>query len=68
MNSGQAIAQNESKMDYYVEKESNYNTRDMYLSIPFSNADNYNATGEGVIGGFRAHSLNSGHFRPQRRY
>jgi hypothetical protein len=66
LHSSQARSNIESKMDYYIEKESNYNERDLYLPIPFSNADNYSATGEGVIGGFRAHSLKSGHFRPNK--
>ncbi len=66
LHSGQASSNIESKMDYYVEKESNYNERDLFLPIPFSNADSYSATGEGVVGGFRAHSLKSGHFRPNK--
>ena len=54
-------------MDYYVEKESMYSPRDWYLGIPFSNADNFTATGEGVAGGFRLHSSRSGHFHPNSK-
>lgn len=70
LNSGLANNSEEdgSKMDYYIEKESNYSERDLYLPIPFSNPDNYSITGEGVIGGFRAHSYRSGHFRPNKVY
>lgn len=64
MYSGNAIDIPQSQMDYSVEKESTYNKRDKYLSIPFSSADSYNCTGEGVVGSFRLHSKNVGHFRP----
>lgn len=53
-----------SIMDYYVEKESSYNKRDRYMSIPFSNADVYSVTGEGVGGGFRLYNKNAGSFFP----
>lgn len=53
-----------SMMDYYTEKDSPFNKRDRYLSIPFSNADQYSLTGEGLSGGFRLHSQNVGLFRP----
>lgn len=51
-------------MDYYLDKESTYNKRDRYLSIPFSNADNFSVSGEGLGGGFRLYSTKPGHFRP----
>lgn len=51
-------------MDYALEKESTYNKRDRFLSIPFSNADAFSISGEGLGGGFRFHSNKPGHFRP----
>ncbi len=51
-------------MDYYTEKESNFDKRDYYLGLPFSNADNFSVTGEGLSGGFRMHNRKAGHFRP----
>lgn len=51
-------------MDYYVEKDAPYNKRDNYLSIPFSSTDQYAVSGEGLGGGFRMHSRQTGHFRP----
>ncbi|MDI9342120.1 MAG: hypothetical protein QM534_16220 [Sediminibacterium sp.] len=51
-------------MDYYTERNNMYTKRDMYLSIPFSNADAFSVSGEGVGGGFRLHSSRSGTFRP----
>lgn len=53
-----------SMMDYYVEKEATYNKRDHYLSIPFSNADMYGLSGEGLGGGFRLYNKNAGTFFP----
>ena len=35
-------AKSESMMDYYIEKGSTYNKRDVFLGIPFSNADIFN--------------------------
>lgn len=51
-------------MDYSVEKESMYNKRDRYLSIPFAAADGFSVSGEGMSGGFRLHSKIPGGFRP----
>ncbi|MES2286130.1 MAG: hypothetical protein V4547_10610 [Bacteroidota bacterium] len=59
-----ALGDPESIMDYYVEKESSYNKRDRYMSIPFSNADVYSVTGEGVGGGFRLYNKQVGNFFP----
>ncbi len=55
-------------MDYYLERESPYVKRENYLAIPFSNADNFTVTGEGVGGGFRLHSDRAGHFGPVGRH
>lgn len=51
-------------MDYSVEKNTPYNKRDRFLSIPFSNADIFSVSGEGVRGGFRMRTNKPGHFRP----
>lgn len=51
-------------MDYYSEKDSPFNKRDRYLAIPFSNADEFSVTGEGLSGGFRFYSRTPGRFRP----
>ncbi|MCE3229439.1 MAG: hypothetical protein K0S32_3990, partial [Bacteroidetes bacterium] len=59
-----AYSDNAGVMDYYNERQGTYNKRDMYLSIPFSNADAFSVTGEGLGGGFRLHSSRAGHFRP----
>lgn len=50
--------------DYYMEKESPYSVNDNVVGIPFNNADNYTATGEGLNGSFRLHHNNVGHFYP----
>lgn len=50
--------------DYYCEREGPYNNRDKYLSIPFSNFDQFNVSGEGIGGGFRAFQKNNGNFYP----
>ncbi len=55
-----------SMMDYYTEKDAPFNKRDRYMSIPFSNADQFAVTGEGVSGGFRLHSKNVGSFKPNK--
>ena len=39
--------------DYSVEKESSYNKRDQFLSVPFSAPDDFVVTGEGLSGAFR---------------
>jgi hypothetical protein len=62
--SSEAYADPQSMMDYYTEKDSPFNKRDRYMGIPFSNADQYSITGEGLAGGFRLHSRNVGLFRP----
>jgi len=67
MYSGAAGENDGSLMDYYSEKESMYSKRDYFLSIPFSNADQFMVTGEGIGGGFRLHSRKPGHFRPNSR-
>ncbi|MES2140752.1 MAG: hypothetical protein V4511_13670 [Bacteroidota bacterium] len=58
------VGKEATMMDYYVEKESMYNKRDRYMSIPYSNADMYAVTGEGVGGGFRLYNKTVGEFFP----
>lgn len=50
--------------DYYCEREGPYNNRDKYLAIPFSNADQFNISGEGIGGSFRGYHRNMGEFYP----
>ncbi|WP_156039701.1 hypothetical protein [Aureispira sp. CCB-QB1] len=50
--------------DYYMEKEAPYSVNDNIVGIPFNNADNFTATGEGLNGSFRLHHNNVGHFYP----
>lgn len=57
----------DAMMDYYVEKEVPYTLRDKFLAIPFSNADNFALTGEGLGGGFRLYNAKPGHFRPNAK-
>ncbi|TRX56139.1 hypothetical protein FNH22_17325 [Fulvivirga sp. M361] len=51
-------------MDYYVEKETPYQKRDVFLGIPFNNADYFSVSGEGLGGGFRLYQQEVGHFKP----
>lgn len=53
-------------MDYYIEKESAYDKRDVFLGIPFNNADYFSVSGESLVGGFRLHHQKTGHFKPNR--
>jgi len=52
--------------DYYVEKETPYNKRDLFLGVPFNNADNFAVSGEGIGGGFRLYHKKVGEFRPNK--
>ena len=53
--------------DYYVEKSSPYKKRDLFVGIPFNNADNFVVMGEGLTGGFRFFPKKAGHFYPDFR-
>ena len=53
----------ETVMDYFTEKDYPFNKRNRYLGIPFSNADMYSVSGEGVGGSFRVYNKNTGTFR-----
>jgi hypothetical protein len=50
--------------DYYIEKGSPYKKRELFTGIPFNNADNFVAAGEGISGGFRYFPEKAGHFYP----
>ncbi|MDQ3192392.1 MAG: hypothetical protein M3Q58_12435 [Bacteroidota bacterium] len=50
--------------DFQIEKESTFSKHDKNLGIPFNNADVFNATGNGVLGGFRLHHQKIGHYYP----
>jgi hypothetical protein len=52
--------------DYYVEKNTPYNKRSLYLGIPFNNADYFSTSGEGISGGFRFFPRKTGHFYPNQ--
>jgi hypothetical protein len=52
-------------MDYHVEKETTFNKRDVFLGVPFNDADNFMVTGEGIGGGFRMYNKKNGHFGPR---
>jgi hypothetical protein len=64
MYSSKAPASGASMMDYYVEKLSPYDRQDKYIGMPFSNADNFGVSGEGLGGGFRLYNKQAGTFRP----
>ncbi len=57
-------ADEEDMMDYQLEKFSQYTKQDKILGIPFSNADNFIISGEGLGGSFRAFSKKPGNFQP----
>ncbi|MBL4753568.1 MAG: hypothetical protein JKY52_08270 [Flavobacteriales bacterium] len=64
MYSDQAPISGSGMMDYYTEKLNPYDKQDKFLGIPFSNADNYMVSGEGLGGGFRLYNRKAGHFFP----
>jgi hypothetical protein len=53
--------------DYYTEKDSPYNRRDVFIGVPFTNADSYNVSGEGIGGSFQLHHDIVGEFSPNSR-
>jgi hypothetical protein len=57
-----ADAKSSGMMDYYTEKLSTYDRNDKFLGTPFSNADIYNVSGEGIGGAFRLYHKNTGYF------
>lgn len=63
--SDKAATSGNTSMDYHVEKETSFNKRDVFLGIPFNDADNFMVSGEGIGGGFRLYNKNTGHFGPR---
>lgn len=59
-----ANAGSDGMMDYYVERDDPYTRRDQFLNIPFSNADYFAVSGQGIGGGFRIYNRKPGQFRP----
>jgi hypothetical protein len=53
--------------DYYTEKDTPYNRRDVFLGVPFTNADSYNVSGEGIGGSFQLHHEKTGEFSPNHK-
>jgi hypothetical protein len=66
MYSSDAASSTSSQMDYHTEKDNPYDKRDYYIGIPFSNADNFMMTGEGIGGGFRLYNKTTGNFKPRQ--
>ncbi len=52
--------------DYFVERNAPYNKRDLFLGVPFNNADHFSVVGEGLGGDFRFFPKNTGHFFPNQ--
>ncbi len=67
MYSGAAEGDDDAMMDYFTEKEAPYTKRDRFLGIPFSNADIFSLSGEGLGGGFRLFNRRVGTFRPNAK-
>lgn len=53
-------------MDYHVENEQDFNPKDVFIGVPFNDADNFVVSGEGIGGGFRMYHQSTGHFGPRR--
>jgi hypothetical protein len=51
-------------MDYSVDKDFPYQKRNTFVGQPFSNADQFNVSGEGLGGGFRLYQKSPGTYRP----
>lgn len=54
-----------SSMDYSVQSESAFNTRDRYISPAYTGHDLFNASGQGVSGTFRLWQMKPGAYRPR---
>jgi hypothetical protein len=53
--------------DYYTEKDSPYSKRDVFLGVPFGNADLYSVSGDGIGGSFQLHHDQVGEFGPNAK-
>lgn len=58
------LATSDAQMDFYVDKEVNYDKKNKYIGSPVSNKDVYSISGEGMGGGFSAVNNDVVHFRP----
>ena len=67
MYTAKGFNKNNDALDYFLEREASYDVRDKFLPIPFSNADQFSLTGEGLGGAFRLHQSTVGIFRPPSR-
>lgn len=52
--------------DFFLEGETNLSKTDKNLGIPFSGADVFSATGEGLMGGFRFKNSRIDHYYPSK--
>lgn len=59
------LAGSDDLLDYFTEKNYPFTKKDKYLAIPYSNADFFNLTGEGLEGSFRFFNKNAMHFAPK---
>lgn len=51
--------------DYYLERDASFTVdQDRYLPLPYHSNDMFLAVGEGVMGSFRFHRLDRGHYYP----
>ena len=53
--------------DYYTEKQSSYNKRDVFIGLPFNNADIFSVSGQGMGGVFKLRHELTGEFGPNRK-
>jgi hypothetical protein len=53
--------------DYYTEKDSPYSKRDVFLGVPFGNADLYSVSADGLGGSFQLHHDQVGEFGPNAK-
>lgn len=65
LHSGSHTIAKKDLMDYHSENASPFNKRDKYLPLAANDADLFNATGEGIIGGMRFYNRHPQVFRPQ---
>lgn len=63
---GNAYSNDNNLMDYYTEKQHNYENNDVFLGIPHALTDQYMVAGEGISGAFRMHHKEVGQFRPNQ--
>jgi len=64
MHLSNGINKPDAQLDYFVEKESYYNKRDLMLGLPYHGTDVYAVMGEGIGGGFKYKHNNVGHYAP----